>query len=636
MNLFQLVFKQMRQRALGTWLTMLSVVLGVALAVSIFLMRQAGLALFGQTDYGYEVLFGVGQGSELDLTLNTVYHIYKSPGNMPYWVYQTLIGPPPPPPVPGAGGRREFNYNAHVHTAIPIAVGDTYMGRPIIGTPPKMFVSLQGLRDRIDDLRTKQAQLRGDVENAKPEEVAGFAGRQSELEKSLRELRGELKKLAVESTPVVEQPEVLPKSGEDQSAADPASTAPSTSPAPGTELLATSSKWAYGKPIAFKAEDAVDEAGQAAAELEAKHRGKAVAHQKAALADLDTIFYAVGAENGPLEYRPGVQYEMAEGRVFHAWRFEAVIGSEVAAKTQLKIGDKFHATHGNPGKNDIPDIHPELWQVVGVMKPTHTAADRCLYIPLVTFYCIAEHEAGIESQARAREGQASSSSAKPKAKPDDDDIPKFKDVYGDELDPDLPHEKGYIKVDEPMNKWLISAVMVKSRGGNTSGDLMFFVKSGGMHENVQAINPAGVMREFFETFFASSTTILLIIAAMVSFVAAVGILVSIYNSVSARNREIAILRALGATRGRVLVLICTEAGMIALFGAIIGLFVGHLLGGVASYYMSLDLGQGFDWISTSSWEWLYLVGVIVIALFAGLVPATKAYRTPVATNLVAA
>ena len=51
---------------------------------------------------------------------------------------------------------------------------------------------------------------------------------------------------------------------------------------------------------------------------------------------------------------------------------------------------------------------------------------------------------------------------------------------------------------------------------------------------MQAINPAGVMQSFFDTFFEGSTTILLVIAALVSVVAAVGILVSIYNSVAAR------------------------------------------------------------------------------------------------------
>jgi hypothetical protein len=35
-------------------------------------------------------------------------------------------------------------------------------------------------------------------------------------------------------------------------------------------------------------------------------------------------------------------------------------------------------------------------------------------------------------------------------------------------------------------------------------------------------------------------------------------------------------------------------------------------------------------------ELAYLAGVIVVSLLAGLVPAMKAYQTPVAENLVAA
>src|SRR5712672_2946211 len=132
MNLFQLVIKQMRQRALGTWLTLLSVLLGVALAVSILLMNSAGSALFGQTDFGYDVLVGIGKGSPLQLVLNTVYHIEASPGNVPYWVYETFNTQDRPP-----RGSKEFNWNGHVRTAVPTAVGDTYKGRPIIGTPPK-------------------------------------------------------------------------------------------------------------------------------------------------------------------------------------------------------------------------------------------------------------------------------------------------------------------------------------------------------------------------------------------------------------------------------------------------------------------------------------------------------------------
>src|ERR1700749_1619366 len=93
MNIFQLVAKQMRQRALSTWLTLLSVLLGVALAVAILILRREAGSLFGQTDYGYEVLIGK-PGSALQLVVNTVYHIDKSPGNISYSVYDNLMRNP--------------------------------------------------------------------------------------------------------------------------------------------------------------------------------------------------------------------------------------------------------------------------------------------------------------------------------------------------------------------------------------------------------------------------------------------------------------------------------------------------------------------------------------------------------------
>ena len=126
------------------------------------------------------------------------------------------------------------------------------------------------------------------------------------------------------------------------------------------------------------------------------------------------------------------------------------------------------------------------------------------------------------------------------------------------------------------------------------------------------------------------------IVALTTVVAGVGILVSIYNSVSARLREIAILRALGATRVRILTLICVEAGLIGLIGGFLGLLTGHLLGLFGSVALNRMIGEGFDWVATDYWEWLYLLAVVLLAVLAGLVPAMKAYRTPVATNLTAA
>ena len=40
-----------------------------------------------------------------------------------------------------------------------------------------------------------------------------------------------------------------------------------------------------------------------------------------------------------------------------------------------------------------------MWRVVGILKPTHTANDRVLFIPFISLYAIAEHEGGMIDQA---------------------------------------------------------------------------------------------------------------------------------------------------------------------------------------------------------------------------------------------
>lgn len=478
MNLFQLILKQMRQRALGTWLTLLSVLLGMALAISILLFERGGAALFAQTDYGYDTLVGSARGSPLQLVLNSAYHIDKSPGNIPYWVYEELTTRKRA--LPG-----QFSYFQYVKLAVPFAVGDTYKGRRIFATSPKLF--------------------------------------------------------------------------------------------------------------------GVDEDGQA----------------------IDAGADPARPSDAIFQYRPGRRYEFAQGRVFHAKKFEGVVGSEVARELGLKVGDKFRATHGNPGPSEVPDEHDEQWEVVGVLKPTGTANDRVLFIPLLSAYTIGEHEKGLEAHNQIRLGQVPGAPA-----PATTAAAPHEEPY--DLAPD-----GTIQLKIPPEKWEISGVFVRSRSSIQADRLMYHINNGGLPDAV-AVNPAGTMREFFDTFLRPSTLILRWIARMVSVVVSVGILVSIYNSVAARTREIAILRALGATRGRVLLLICAEAGFIGAAGGLAGWVLGHGMGFVGSVYMRRYLGQGFDWAAVGADEVQYWAFVVLLAVLAGLVPALKAYRTPVATNLVAA
>jgi putative ABC transport system permease protein len=339
-----------------------------------------------------------------------------------------------------------------------------------------------------------------------------------------------------------------------------------------------------------------------------------------------TQLFGVDDEGQPLpedkipEVRTGERYTFASGRPFVARKFEAVMGSEVAKDLGLTVGKSFQATHGFPGPKDTPDIHPEVWTVVGVLNETHTANDRCLFIPIRTFYAIFEHETGLETIAKMK-GQAAAP-APPPAPATAESQPANE---GYTLNPD-----GTITNKLPKADWEISAILVKSRSGATQMQVAFLLQNSG---EAMGVTPAQVMGDFFDNVLPPVFQLLFVIAALVLVVSAVSILVSIYNSVAGRAREIAIIRALGATRVRILSIVCLEAGTVGAIGAVLGILIGHLLAGAGSVYMREAMGTGLPWWRVSGIEGLYLVVAIVVALLAGLVPAWKAYATPVAENL---
>jgi putative ABC transport system permease protein len=151
----------------------------------------------------------------------------------------------------------------------------------------------------------------------------------------------------------------------------------------------------------------------------------------------------------------------------------------------------------------------------------------------------------------------------------------------------------------------------------------------------QAAAPIGEISKLMNAIVGPMMKALLAITVITCIVAAVGILVSIYNSMNDRRRDIAVMRALGARRQTVTAIIIFESMLIAVFGAVFGWLLAHLAIVAYSGPIEAQTGVLVGFFTTSSSELYILPLVFLLALIAALLPAWSAYRTDVGSNLAA-
>ncbi|TWT97485.1 ABC transporter permease [Neorhodopirellula pilleata] len=325
-----------------------------------------------------------------------------------------------------------------------------------------------------------------------------------------------------------------------------------------------------------------------------------------ALGDYFGEFRAVGTTTDffeKLRHGPDVDqpFEFREGRAFESFStensyFEAVLGSRVAAQMGIEVGDMMNPTHGDPeGKG-----HGQGFRVVGIMAPTGTPNDRAVFVNLEGFYLLEGH-----------------------AKP----IPEGAIVVPPEDDGNGSGEK-LLTIPERE----VTSILVRN------GNLMF---APGMQNRVnesgraQAAAPIGEINKLMSLIVGPLMKALLAITLITCIVAAVGVLVAIYNSMNDRKRDIAVMRALGARRGSVTMVILFESLIIAVVGGVAGWVLAHVAIFGAGTFIEQQTGVQVGLLSVSEFEWLLLPFVIALSLVAGVVPAWAAYRTDVGTNLAA-
>ncbi len=286
------------------------------------------------------------------------------------------------------------------------------------------------------------------------------------------------------------------------------------------------------------------------------------------------------------DYLDLYEVEYAEGE---AWQetFDVVLGASVAQKANFKIGDTFEGSHGMSIGSHSHDEHS--YRVVGILQATGGVIDRLVLTSIESVWYTHDEE-------------------------------------GEEHDHSSISLTGFPEGEDSRE---LTTLLVQYRSPMAAVQLPRLINS---RTNMQAASPSFEMARLFEL-LGVGVSLLQGLAIVLIFVAGLGIFIALYNSLKERKYDLAVLRAIGASRIQLMVLIFTEGIVLTTLGAVVGLALGH-------GFLALLLNVSEEGLASSFNPWVFLQAELWILLYAtgvgilsSLIPAIAAYQTSIAKQL---
>jgi putative ABC transport system permease protein len=237
----------------------------------------------------------------------------------------------------------------------------------------------------------------------------------------------------------------------------------------------------------------------------------------------------------------------------------------VAQRTGLKLGDQFYAGE---------EMAEYPLTVVGILRPTHGADDRTVFMALASFWQMNE-------------------------------------------------------ISRPMTVKPLTAVLVRPK---RLSDVPSLHREFNVAADSQAVIPSAVLLSIFNL-LSLAEEVLKMILAIVAVVVLLYLFVSMYGATLQRTREIATMRALGARRMTILMIVLLESCTITLIGGVLGLGGGYGIALLGGWIIAQRGGLALHPPVFTPLQPLVLAGVLGVGTLAGLLPAIMAYKTEVAENL---
>ena len=217
---------------------------------------------------------------------------------------------------------------------------------------------------------------------------------------------------------------------------------------------------------------------------------------------------------------------MDEGEMFDE-KFECVIGSAVAKKYGLSLGDELITSHGLAEGGASHESNP--LRVVGILKQTNTSYDNVIFTAVETVWATHDH--------------------------------------GEEEHSEEEHEEH-----EHEEHGEICAILVKTKSFNHYNAVK---TEYGADASLLVINPSEVLREVLENVDMSSKIVYIlcvIILIMNIFIISVITLLNMYDS----KKEIALMRLIGIGMSKINLLYILQNGIIGLISTVLAFLTSRL------------------------------------------------------------
>jgi putative ABC transport system permease protein len=314
-----------------------------------------------------------------------------------------------------------------------------------------------------------------------------------------------------------------------------------------------------------------------------------------ALGDSYREFRIIGTNN---EYAD-LYGAVLEAGTWWSKNLEVTIGSSVAMQAKLKVGDTFASAHGLVEGGHAHDDNEFV--VSGIMKRTNTVLDNLILTNIESVWIMHE-EHGEEGDHHHDETAA-----------EEDFVPSK--LVPSVSASDTVHE--------------ITSLLIEYRSPMGAVQMPRFVNS---QSSLQAASPAFETARLF-SILGVGVDVLMGFAYVLIFISGLSIFIALYNSLKERRYDMAIMRSMGASRSKLLIIIILEGIVLTVMGSLAGIITGHGVLVALSAFMEETQKAGITGFVFYTEEVILLAGSLLIGIVSALIPAVQAYRTDISKVL---